>query len=257
MMGFKEQFDEAERHLKNGNRIQAERIYDDVLGEDENNADALFGKAECLFNRCRYDEALELCDRARQIDSDSIPDVFYNQLILAVDANSKDYRRNASRHSHLRDYKSKECPNCGHSINPFFVICPVCDFDLRDLHLYEVCGKCGRIIDDTDGICRNCEDDAMPHESAASVIQLCDEGFGHIENYRIKEAKICFDRASRIDSKDANPIAGSAYCFYHLGYYVLALKKCDEALKLDSESIDEVFYNKVKSKADSVKGRIK
>ena len=251
-MDFKDKLDRADDYLKRGDYFLAEEIYDEILARQEDNADALFGKGKCLFNRCRYAEALESCDRAREIDPDAVPKRFYSQLLFAVKTNSRDYTRDVSQHSDFRDYKSKMCPNCGHSINPFFVICPFCDFDLRQLSLHDVCEDCGRII--YDDVCRYCGDVPVPHESLRRVAELCDEGFRHIGNFKIKEAKICFDRASKIDSNDANPVVGIAYCFYYLGYYVLALNKCDEAMKLDSDSVDEEFYGKVKSKVDSLKG---
>ena len=168
-------------------------------------------------------------------------------------------KRERFLHSQLKDYKyldgdkTKTCPNCGHNINPFFVICPFCDFDIRDLHSYELCEKCGRIIDECDEICHACGVVLKPHESVPEVVELCDEGFMHIKNYKIKEAKICFNKALKIDSRDANPIVGDAYCLYYLGYYVLALKRFDEALKLNPDCVDEDFYNKVASKVDTVK----
>ena len=150
--------------------------------------------------------------------------------------------------------KTKMCPNCGHNINPLFVSCPFCDFDFRDLDSHELCSNCGRIIDDCDEICHACGVSLKPHESSPKVVDLCDEGFRHIRNFDIKKAKICFNKASKIDSMDANPIVGNGYCLYYLGYYVLALKKFDEARKLDPDCVDDEFYRKVQKKADSVKG---
>lgn len=170
-------------------------------------------------------------------------------------------RRKASTYSHHKDYmyldddKTKLCPNCGHKINPFFVICPFCDFDIRDLHLYETCENCGRIIDDCDEICNGCGTILKPQESLPEVAVLCDEGFRYIRNFKIKEAKVCFRKASKLDSRDANPIVGEAYCLYYLGYYVLALKKCDEALELDPDCVGDEFYMEVSDKANSVKGQ--
>ena len=168
-------------------------------------------------------------------------------------------RRDASSYSRHNDYrysdedKTKMCPNCGHNINPFFVICPFCDFDIRELPSYKLCKNCGRIVDECDEICHVCGVSLTPHESLPEVVNLCDEGFRHIKNFKIKEAKICFNRASKIDSKDVNPIIGNAYCLYYLGYYVLALKKYDEALKLDPDCVDEEFYSNLTSKVISVK----
>ena len=160
----------------------------------------------------------------------------------------KDYR-------YLDGDKTKICPSCGHNINPFFVICPYCDFDIRELSSYDLCPNCGRIIDDCDEICHACGIDLKHHESLPEVVALCDVGFRYIKDFKIKEAKTCFNKASRIDSKDVNPIIGNAYCLYYLGYYVLALKKCDEARKLDPDCVDEEFYDKVMRKANSVKGQ--
>lgn len=173
-----------------------------------------------------------------------------------------DYRhRDTSSYSRHDDYmysnddSSKMCPNCGHTINPFFVICPFCDFDIRELPSYTLCDNCGRIIDECDEICHFCGVILKPHESLPEVVDLCDEGFRYIRSFKIKEAKICFNKASKIDSRDVNPIIGNAYCLYYLGYYVLALKKCDEARKLDPDCVDEEFYDKVMRKANSVKGQ--
>jgi tetratricopeptide (TPR) repeat protein len=231
MMDFKEKLGHASDYLKKGDYFLAEEIYDEVLAGQEDNADALFGKAKCYFARCRYAEALESCERAREIDPDAVSERFYNQLLWAVKTNSRDYSRDVPQHSDFRDYKSKMCPNCGRSINPFFVICPFCDFDLRELSMHEVCGQCGRIMDDSEGICHYCEGIAMPHESIRKVAELCDEGFRHIRNFRIKEAKICFDKASKLDSNDANPVVGTAYCFYYLGYHdILDYFDCHDIL---------------------------
>ena len=113
-------------------------------------------------------------------------------------------RRDASLYSRLKDYrffdgdKTKTCPHCGGIINPFFVICPVCDFDFRDLESYELCKNCGRIIDEDDEMCPACGVTLKPHESLPEVVDLCDEGFRHIRNFKIKEAKLCFNRASKL-----------------------------------------------------------
>lgn len=169
-------------------------------------------------------------------------------------------RRDASLYSRLKDYrffdgdKTKACPHCGSVINPFFVICPICDFDFRDLESYELCKNCGRIIDENDEMCPACGVTLKPHESLPEVVDLCDEGFRHIRNFKIKEAKVCFNRASKLDSRDVNPIIGNAYCLYYLGYYVLALRKYDEALKIDPDCVDDEFYSLLVNKADSVKG---
>lgn len=173
---------------------------------------------------------------------------------------TRDYARDKSARALPKDYnylggdKSKSCPNCGHDINPLFLICPYCDFDFRYLSSYELCENCGRIVDECDEICHACGFIFKPHKSLPEVTRLCDEGFRLIEKYKIKDAKICFNKASKLDSRDPNPIVGNAYCLYHLGYYVLALKKCDEALDIDSESVGEEFYHTIKKQADSVKG---
>ncbi len=170
-----------------------------------------------------------------------------------------DYKkRNASSYSkdyrYLEGDKSKTCPSCGYRINPFFVICPFCDFDFRKLSSYEICENCGRIIDSDDDVCDACGYILRPHESLPEVMDLCDEGFALIKDFKIKEAKVCFNKALKLDSMDVNPIIGNAYCLYYLGYYVLALKECDEALKLDADCVDEDFYEDVVNKANSVKG---
>lgn len=253
MMNFQEQINKAHDFLSNGDYISGEKIYDDILASDEKNVDALFGKAKCYFNRCNYSKALEMCDYARKINFDAIPDDFYNQVVLAVKSNNDYYSRSASHFNHCDTHNSKVCPYCGREINQFMVICPFCDFDFRDYDLYDKCENCGRLVDDCDVVCANCGEVLKVHESIPEVIQLCDEGFRLIKNYKIKEAKICFNKASKLDSLDATPIVGSAYCLYYLGYYVLALKKCDEALKLDPDSVDKGFYNDVNDKANSVK----
>ena len=169
-------------------------------------------------------------------------------------------KRDASLYSRHKDYryldgdKTKMCPNCGHNINPLFVICPVCNFDVRNLASYELCENCGRIIDEDDEACPSCGVNLKPHESLPEVVDLCDEGFRYIKRFKIKDAKLCFNKASKLDSKDVNPIIGNAYCLYYLGYYVLAIKKYEEALEIDPDCLDEDFYNSLVSKADSVKG---
>ena len=252
-MCVQEQLNKANDFLSKGDFISGEKIYDDILARDENNVDALFGKAKCYFNRCNYSKALEICDLAREIDSSAVPDEFYNQLLLAVKSNNDYHSRNASHANHSDNVDSKMCPYCGREINPFMVICPFCEFDFRDYDLYEKCENCGRLVDECDAVCANCGEVLKSHESIPEVVRLCDEGFRLIKDYKIKEAKICFNKASKIDSKDATPIVGSAYCLYYLGYYVLALKKCDEALKLDPDSVDDGFYNDVNDKVNSVK----
>ena len=71
-MDFKDKLDRADDYLKRGDYFLAEEIYDEILARQEDNADALFGKGKCLFARCRYAEALESCDRAREIDPDAV-----------------------------------------------------------------------------------------------------------------------------------------------------------------------------------------
>lgn len=168
----------------------------------------------------------------------------------------RDYFKKNSKGSR-KDYVigKKACPNCGKEVSSLAVFCPYCKIDFRDQFTDERCGGCGQLIRQGDLTCPSCGFHYGDDFSANSeeVSDLCDKGFRYIEDFRFKDAKVCFNRASKLNPYDINPIVGNAYCLYHLGYYVLSLKKCDQALKMDAESIDDEFYKKVKSKAADVR----
>ncbi|MEE1335877.1 tetratricopeptide repeat protein, partial [Methanobrevibacter sp.] len=120
-----------------------------------------------------------------------------------------------------------------------------------DVDRFEIAPEFLKYFDELMGI--DAEDACYDHESLKEVTDLCDDGFNYLEDFKIKDAKACFNRALKLDSKDVNPVVGNAYCLYHLGYYVLAFKECKKAINMDLNSIDRNFYRKVKSKANEVK----
>ena len=168
----------------------------------------------------------------------------------------RDYFKKKSESSH-KDYEisMKMCPNCGKEVSSLSIICPYCRIDFRDTFTEERCSGCGQLIRQGDMKCPSCgfEYGEEFSQNDEEVTRLCDRGFRYIEDFRFKDAKVCFNKASKLNPYDINPIVGNAYCLYHLGYYVLSLKKCRQALKMDDESIDEEFYSKVKAKAADIR----
>lgn len=169
----------------------------------------------------------------------------------------RDYFNKDSNSSHVDyEFSFKKCPNCGRDINSLSLICPFCQIDFRDTFTDERCGGCGQLIRQGDTVCPSCgfQYGISFDQNSEEVSRLCDKGFRYIEEFRIKEAKVCFNKASKLNPNDVNPIVGNAYCLYHLGYYVLSLQMCRQALKMDSNAVNDEFYNKVKSKASDIKG---
>lgn len=167
----------------------------------------------------------------------------------------RDYLNNDYNGAH-KDYEFsfRKCPNCGRDVNSLSIICPFCQIDFRDTFTDERCGGCGQIIRKGDTVCPSCGFEyEISKENGEEASKLCDKGFRYIEEFRIKDAKVCFNRALKLNPHDVNPIVGNAYCLYHLGYYVLSLKNCEQALKMDSDALSEEFYDKVKSKVNEVK----
>ena len=168
----------------------------------------------------------------------------------------RDYFKKRNESSH-KDYEAgqKTCPNCAKNVSSHAGICPYCKIDFTDTFTDERCSGCGRLIRQGDFTCPSCgfEYGREFLQNDDEISKLCDKGFRHIENFRFKDAKVCFNRASKLNPYDINPIIGNAYCLYHLGYYVLSLKMCNMALKIDENSLDDDFYRKVKSKAADIR----
>ena len=81
------------------------------------------------------------------------------------------------------------------------------------------------------------------------IIKLCEDGFKYIEEYKIKEAKKCFNKALKLEPNNPKAIYGNAMCLYKLGYYIPALDECEKALQIDENVVDYNFYQQVKNKA--------
>lgn len=258
----------------------ANEVVDELLENDPNNASILFAKALCLDAMGDFEKALEMAEKARSIDSDVVPDEFYNAVVYKAKNTVKTTK------TPKKSEKSK-IPSILQSgvnlikrgefnkANMFFnralniqadnieaIVCKAYCIDrlgkgadalgmVYRIDRYEIDPKFLRFYDELKEI--SVVDAHSNHESLREVADLCDEGFNYIEDYKIKDAKACFNKALKLDSKDVNPVVGNAYCLFYLGYYVLALKECKKAIDMDIESIDRTFYRKVKAKASEVK----
>ncbi len=256
----------------------ANEVVDEMLEQNPDNASIIFAKALCLDAMGDFQEALDMAEKARNIDSDIVPDEFYN----SVSFKAKNFVKRIPKVS--EESKLPSILNSGiNLINQgefnkaklFFdralsiqsdnieslVGQAYCFYSLGmkthanelidDVDRFEIDPKFLRYFDELMGI--DVEDAVYTHESLKEVTDLCDRGFNYIEDFKIKDAKVCFNKALKIDSKDVNPVVGNAYCLYYLGYYVLSFKECKKAINMDIDSIDRIFYRKVKSKAKGVK----
>ena len=256
----------------------ANEVVDELLGQNPDNASILFVKALCLDAMGDFQEALEMAEKAKNIDGDVVPDEFYNSVSFKAN--------NTVKRTPKRSEESKLPSILNSGINLidktefnkaklFFdralgiqsenieaLVGQAYCFDrlgmktrahelIDDVDRFEIDPKFLKYFDELMGI--DVEDAVYNHESLNEVTDLCDRGFSYIENFKIKDAKVCFNKASKLDSKDVNPVVGNAYCLYYLGYYVLSFKECKRAINMDIDSIDRVFYRKVKSKAKEVK----
>lgn len=257
----------------------AEKLVDELLVKYPDMPMLLFTKALCLDAKGEFGEAFEYCRRAREIDEGIVPDEFYNAAEYKAKNSPKAKRR--EKHSEKRKIPSlldsgvnlierQEYNKAKHFFERVlgidednleaFVARAYCLNRLgmlsesrrltKCIDRYELDPKFLHFFDEIRAI--EAEDARPDHESLKEVRQLCDEGFKNIAEYRIRDAKICFNKALKIDENDANPVIGNAYCLYHLGYYVLALKECRKAIDMDVESVDRKFYRKVKAKASEV-----
>lgn len=257
----------------------AEELVDELLEKYPDMPMLLFTKALCLDGKGKYVEAFDYCKKAKDLDDSIVPDDFFR----ALEYKASNYPKTETVEKPSEISKIPSLLNSGVNLierqeynkaKLFFdrvlgidennleavVARAYClnklgkIFDshklLKGIDRYEIDPKFLRFFDEVKGI--EVEDAHQDHESCGEVSDLCDEGFRHIEDYRIRDAKVCFNKASRIDEMDANPIVGNAYCLFHLGYYVLALKECKKAIDMDIESVDRKFYRKVKAKANEL-----
>lgn len=256
----------------------ANELVDELLEQNPDNASVLFAKALCLDAMGDFQAALDMAEKARNIDRDVVPDEFYNSVSFKA--------KNAVKRTPKVSEESKipSILNSGvnlinkgefnkaklffdralgiQSVNIEALVCQAYCFNslgkkthaqelIGDVDRFEIDPKFLRYFDELMGI--DVEDTVYNHESLKEVSDLCDRGFDYIEDFKIKDAKVCFNKALKLDSKDVNPVVGNAYCLYYLGYYVLSFKECKKAINMDIDSIDRVFYRKVKSKANEVK----
>ena len=257
----------------------ADELVDELLEKYPDMPVLLFTKALCLDAKGQYCEAFEYCRKARDLDDSIVPDDFYTRLEYKAGNSPKTAK--AKRPSDEK--KIQALLNSGVNLigrqeynkaKAFFdrvlgmdnenIEATVCRaycinrlgkiFDshklINGIDRYEIDPKFLKFHDELKGI--ETADSRPERESSKEVSQLCDEGFRHIEDYKIKDAKSCFNKAIKIDENDANPVVGNAYCLYHLGYYVLSLKECQKAIDMDIESVDRRFYRKVKAKVDEM-----
>jgi tetratricopeptide (TPR) repeat protein len=256
----------------------ANEIVDELLEENPDNASILFAKALCLDAMGDFQKALEMAEKARDIDSDVVSDEFYNSVKFKANNTVKKTPKVSEESKIPSILKSGENLIGKSEFNKaklFFdralsiqsdnieaLVCQAYCFDklgkkthaqelIDDVDRFEIDPGFLKYYDELLGL--DVEDAQYSHESLREVTDLCDEGFRNIENYKIKDAKACFNKALKLDSKDVNPVVGNAYCLYHLGYYVLSFKECKRAINMDIESIDRTFYRKVKAKAREVK----
>lgn len=258
----------------------ANEVVDELLEKDPNNASILFAKALCLDAMGDFEKALEMAEKARNIDMDVVPDEFYNAVAFkannTVKTTSSPKKSEESKiPSILRSGVNLIERGEFNKANMFFnrvlgiqsdnieaIVCQAYCFNrlgksahalglVYKIDRYEIDPKFLRFYDELKEI--DVVDAHSNHESLKEVSDLCDEGFGYIGDYKIKDAKACFNKALKLDSEDVNPVVGNAYCLFYLGYYVLALKECKKAIDMDIESVDRVFYRKVKAKASEVK----
>lgn len=257
----------------------AMELVDDLLNQNPDSANVIFAKALCLDAMGDFEAALEMAEKARNIDSDVVPDEFYNAVSFRAKNTVKKTPPKASEESKIPSIlksgtnliergefnKAKLFFDRALSIqsdNIEALVCQAYCFDrlgkktyahqlVYDIDRFEIAPDFLKYYDELMGI--DVEDAYYDHESLKEVSDLCDEGFNYIDDYKIKDAKVCFNKALKLDSKDVNPVIGNAYCLYHLGYYVLAFEECKKAINMDIKSIDRSFYRKVKAKAREVK----
>ena len=237
----------------------ANEVVDELLGQNTDNASILFAKALCLDAMGDFQEALKMAEKAKNIDSDVVPDEFYNSVSFKVN--------NAVKRTSKRSEESKlpSILNSGSNLidkgefnkaKLFFdralgiqsenieaLVGQAYCFDrlgmktrahelIDDVDRFEIDPKFLRYFDELMGI--DVEDAVYNHVSLNEVTDLCDRGFRYIENFKIKDAKVCFNKASKLDSKDVNPVVGNAYCLYYLGYYVLSFNECKRAINMET-----------------------
>lgn len=256
----------------------ANNVVDDLLNKNPDNASIIFAKAVCLDAMGDFQKALEMAEKAKSIEEGIVPDEFYN----AVSFKAKNTVKKAPKVS--EESKIPSLLKSGTNLikkgefnkaKLFFdrvltiqsdnieaLLCQAYCFNclgkkdysyelIDDIDRFEIDPEFLKYYDELMGI--DVDDAVYNHESLKEVTDLCDEGFGYIEDFKIKDAKVCFNKALKLDSKDVNPVIGNAYCLYYLGYYVLSFKECKKAINMDIGSIDRVFYRKVKAKANEVK----
>lgn len=256
----------------------ANEIVDEMLEENPDEAPLIYAKALCLDAMGDFEKALEMAERARSIDSDVVPDEFYNAVVFKAKNTHKRTPKVSEESkipSILRAGENLIGKNEFNKAKMFFdralniqsenieaLVCQAYCFNslgkrnhahelIDDVDRFEIDPQFLKYYDELMGI--DVEDAHYTHVSMKEVSDLCDRGFDYIDDYKIKDAKVCFNKALKLDSKDVNPVVGNAYCLYHLGYYVLSFKECKKAINMDIESIDRVFYRKVKAKAREVK----
>lgn len=257
----------------------AMKLIDDLLAKNPDSANFIFTKALCLDAMGDYEAALEMAEKAKGIDADVVPDDFYNAVSFRAKNTVKNAPVKASEESKipsiLKSGTNLIKKNEFNKAKLFFdrilsiqndnieaLVCQAYCFNslgkktyahqlVYDIDRFEIAPNFLKYFDELMGI--SAEDSYYDHESLKEVSDLCDEGFNYIDDYKIKDAKVCFNKALKMDSKDVNPVIGNAYCLYYLGYYVLAFKECKKAINMDIESIDRNFYRKVKKKAHEVK----
>ena len=256
----------------------ANKVVDELLNQNPDNASIIFAKALCLDAMGDFEKALEMAEKAKSIDSDVVPDDFYNSVSFKAKNTVKRTPKvseeskipsilksgvNLIERSEFNKAKLFFDRVLGiQSENIEAVVGQAYCFNslgmktrahklIEDIDRFEVEPGFLKYYDELMGI--DVEDAAYNHESLREVTDLCDKGFSFMENYKIKDAKACFNKALKLDSKDVNPVVGNAYCLYYLGYYVLSFKECKRAINMDIDSIDRTFYRKVKAKAKEVK----
>lgn len=255
----------------------ANELLDDMIAQDPDNVHLIFAKSICLDAMGKFSEALEMANKARESGDNIVPDEFYNSLTFKA-GNAIEKTPKISEESKIPSLLKSGVNlierNEFNKAKLFFdrilsiqsenieaLICQAYCYDclgmkshahnlVEDIDRFEIDPGFLRYYDELLGI--DADDVHLNHESLKEVADLCDRGFDYIVKFKIKDAKVCFNKAKKLDENDVNPVVGNAYCLYHLGYYVLAFKECRKAINMDIESIDRTFYRKVKSRAKEV-----
>ena len=174
-------------YIENIEYNNAVDCFDYILSIENNNEEAIVGKAYCIFTLGDYSLAQNMCNNINYNELDGTIFEYFKEIMVGDISFASDSSDNSTEYS---------------------------------------------------------------EELNEEVNMLCDDGFRFIDNYKFKDAKKSFNKALKLQPRNTRVLYGDAVCLFNLGYYIPALKRCDEALKIDSNSIDETFYKKVKDKSE-------